>query len=104
MGLNCSMPAMVSSTVGSSGTSEEEGRREWPRASKKDRKRSRISAPLCHNPREQRVGVSSGGGYKRWELQTVGVTSATKSGWGGRREREGVKQAVQGGKQRGAEA
>ena len=32
-GLNWSMPAMVSSTVGSSGTREEEGRRAWPRDS-----------------------------------------------------------------------
>lgn len=45
-GLNCSMPAMVSSTVGSSGTSEEEGRRVWPLDSKNDRNASRISAPV----------------------------------------------------------
>lgn len=34
-GLNCSIPAIVSSTVGSSGTSEELGRILWPRAAKK---------------------------------------------------------------------
>jgi len=34
-GLNWSIPAIVSSTVGSSGTSEELGRILWPRAAKK---------------------------------------------------------------------
>ena len=38
-------PAMVSRTVGSSGTSEDEGRRLWPRSSKKERKRARMSCP-----------------------------------------------------------
>eukprot|EP00955_Chlamydomonas_euryale_P013424 144860-Chlamydomonas_euryale.AAC.3 len=37
---------MVSSTVGSSGTSDELGRRVWPLLSKNVRNRSRTSAPL----------------------------------------------------------
>ena len=45
-GLNGSMPAMVSNTVGSSGTREALAIRRWPRASKNARKASRISAPL----------------------------------------------------------
>jgi hypothetical protein len=40
-------PAMVSSTVGSSGTRLLLGRRVWPLPSKKDRNASRASAPDC---------------------------------------------------------
>src|SRR5439155_11449632 len=45
--LNCTMPALVKSRVGSSpGTSDEERTRVWPRRSKYARNASRISLPV----------------------------------------------------------
>lgn len=46
MGLNCSIPAMVRSTVGSSGTSDELGRRRCPFFSKNSRNLFLISLPV----------------------------------------------------------
>src|SRR3954470_5645755 len=43
-GLNCTMPALTSSSVGSSATTDADGTTVCPRDSKKRRKRSRISA------------------------------------------------------------
>src|SRR5450756_715266 len=43
-GLNCTMPALVSSSDGSSGTSDDDGHRRQPLLSKNERKLSRISA------------------------------------------------------------
>ena len=62
-GLNCTMPALVSSSEGSSGTSEDDGQRRQPLLSKNDRKLSRISAEFTRAPAsrneydEQRVQV-----------------------------------------------
>ena len=68
MGLNCSMPAMVSSTVGSSGTSDELGKTAWPRAAKKS------CNAESHNPVSARRGSDERAASAHQEAASDGVT------------------------------
>ena len=68
-GLNCTIPAVVSSSDGSSGMSDELGQRRQPLLSKYERKLSRISAEFtyrssgrrCRAPSSQSPRVSAHG-------------------------------------------